>query len=121
MYADPQTVTVATVAQTLARLGTATPGTKGHFATNDGVYTFDVAQYGNKGRFRREVRLTKVVIAADPVSAVNKEASASVIIAIDEPTVGFSDSDLTAMLTGLITWASASSYAKIAQLLGGEL
>jgi hypothetical protein len=102
-------------------VGTATPATKGSFVTGDGIYNFDISQNKSTKRFRREVRLTKTAVAADPISAVNAEVSASVIIVIDEPRFGFTDADLTAMLTGLITWASASSYAKMAQLLTGEL
>jgi hypothetical protein len=121
MFADPQSVTVSGDAKSLARVGTTNPATKGSFTTADGIYAFDVSQNKSTNRFRREVRLTKSAVAADPISAVNKEVSASVIIVIDEPRFGFSDADLTAMLTGLVTWASASTYAKVGQLLTGEL
>jgi len=121
MYADPQSVTVGGGAKSFVRIGSTSPGTKGSFSTADGAYRLDISQNSTAQRFRREVRLTAVDVAADPISAVNKEVSASAIIVIDEPRWGFSDPDLIDMLTGLVTLLSASNYAKTQSLLNGEL
>lgn len=118
MYADPQTVTVNAVAQTLARQGSASPDRIGTFATADGTFTFDVRQNKTATRFRREVRLTQKKVAADPVTAVNKEVSTSVMIVVDEPRWGFSDTELGYLTSALTAWFDATARGK---LLGGEL
>ena len=118
MYADPQSVTVNSVAQSLPRQGTATPERIGSFSTADGTFTFDVRQNKSANRFRREVRLTQKKVAADPISAVNKEVSTSVYITVDEPRWGFTDTELGYLTSAIIAWFTNANRDK---LLGGEL
>jgi hypothetical protein len=118
MYADPQSVTVNSVAQSMPRQGTATPERIGSFSTADGTFTFDVRQNKSANRFRREVRLTQKKVAADPISAVNKEVSTSVYITVDEPRWGFTDVELGYLTAAIITWFTNANRDK---LLGGEL
>jgi len=118
MYADPQSVTVNAVAVSLPRQGSSTPDRLGHFVNSDGTFTFDVRQNTTSNRFRREVRLTQKKIAADPISAINKEISTSVMIVVDEPRWGFTDTELGYLTAALITWFSNANRDK---LLGGEL
>jgi hypothetical protein len=69
-------------------------------------------------RFRREVRLSKTKIAADPISAVNKEEGISVYLVIDEPRSGvFSDTEIGYQIEALKTWLSNANFSKV---LGGE-
>lgn len=117
-YADPQSVTINAVAQSLPRVGSPTPEKRGSYKTADGVYSLDIRQDSTAQRFRREVRLTKNIVAADPISAVNKALSASVVLVVDEPKYGFTDTELGHMTAGLIAWFSNASRDK---LLGGEL
>jgi hypothetical protein len=121
MYADPQSITVGGGAKTFVRIGSTTPATKGSFQTTDGAYRLDINQNKSANRFRHEARLTLVKVAADPISAVNKQVSASIIVTIDEPLWGFSDADLIDGVTGLFTLLNASTYAKTQTLLNGEL
>lgn len=118
MYSDPQALTVNAVAKSLPRTGSSNPIKQGIFATADGEFTFTTKQDQTANRFRREVRFTQRKVAADPISATNKEVSSSVIIAIDEPKWGFSDVELGYLTSALITWFSAANRDK---LLGGEL
>jgi hypothetical protein len=118
MYADPQSVTVNAVAQSMPRQGTATPERIGSFSTADGTFTFDVRQNKSANRFRREVRLTQKKVAADPISAVNKEVSTSVYITVDEPRWGFTDVELGYLTSAIIAWFTTTNRDK---LLGGEL
>nr|UJQ85114.1 MAG: hypothetical protein 2 [Leviviridae sp.] len=117
MYADPQAVTVNSVAQTMPRQGTASPDREGLFSTADGTFTLNVKQNKTQNRFRREVRLSQKKVAADPVSAVNKEVSTSVMIVVDEPRWGFSDTELGYLTAAIIAWFSNANRDK---LLGGE-
>lgn len=118
MYADPQNLTINAAAKTLPRVGSANPNQVGTFRTGDGEFDFRVAQNSTSNRFRREVRLTQRKIAVDPISATNKEVSASIIIAIDEPKVGFTDIELGYLTSAVIAWFTAGNRDK---LLGGEL
>nr|UJQ85435.1 MAG: hypothetical protein 2 [Leviviridae sp.] len=118
MYADPQSVTVNAVAQSMPRQGTANADRLGTFSTADGTFTFDVRQNKTANRFRREVRLTQKKVAADPITTLNKEISTSVMIVVDEPRWGFDDTELGYLTAALITWFSNTNRDK---LLGGEL
>jgi len=118
MYADPQSVTVNAVAQSMPRQGTGTPDRIGTFATADGNFQFDIRQNKTANRFRREVRLTQKKIAADPISALNKEISTSVMIVVDEPRWGFTDTELGYLTAALVAWFTNANRDK---LLGGEL
>lgn len=118
MYSDPQSVTVNAVAQSMPRQGTTQPDRVGSFSTPTGDFEFQVRQNKTANRFRREVRLTQKKVAADPLTAVNKEISTSVMIVVDEPRWGFTDTELGYLTTALKTWFSDANRDK---LLGGEL
>lgn len=121
MFVDPQVVTVAAVPLTLPRVGSGNPTRVGTFQDGDQINTVTINQNSTANRFRREFRFSRKKVAADPVSAVNKEVSASVIIAIDEPRVGFTDQELIDIFTGVVTALQANTNGKLKQLLGGEL
>lgn len=118
MYADPQSVTVNSVAQSMVRMGSSEPNRIGSFQTPDGTFSFDIRQNKTANRFRREVRLTQKKVAADPISSINKEVSTSVLIVVDEPRWGFTDTEIGHLTAALIAWFTNSNRDK---LLGGEL
>lgn len=118
MFADPQSLTVNAVAKSLPRVGSEQPTRLQNFQTADGEFQLSIRQDKSTGRFRREARFIQKKVAADPISAVNKEVSASVIITVDEPRWGFSDTDLGYLIAALKTWFDSTSSGK---LLGGEL
>jgi len=121
MYTDPQAITVSGTALSLPRVPSASPQRIGQFSTSDGNNIISVHQNQSANRFRREFRLTQRKIAVDPISAANKEVSASVIVAFDEPKVGFTDAELIALFTGVVASLTASTNAKVVSLLGGEI
>lgn len=118
MFADPQSVTVNAIAKSMPRISSSNPTKSGLFSTPDGDFQFTVSQNATASRFRREVRLTQSKVAADPISAVNKQVSTSVIITVDEPRWGFSDTELGYLTSGLVAWFTAANRDK---MLGGEL
>jgi len=118
MYNDPQSVTINAVAKSMPRQGTSSPDRIGTFSTPEGDFTFDVRQNKTNNRFRREVRLTQKKVAPDPITAINKEISTSVMIVVDEPRWGFSDTELGYLTAGIIAWFTNANRDK---LLGGEL
>lgn len=123
MFADPMSVDFASGEKSFVRIDSGRPG-KGSWVYDDGTYQarLDVAQNSTSNRFRREIRLTRTKVAADPITAVNKEVSASVIVTVDEPRFGFADIDLglSGLLGSLIDTLQDDSGLVVGKLLNGE-
>jgi len=119
MYSDPQTVTINSVGQTLPRTGVGVHS--GEFTKDDGIVRLLVShQYGK--RTRRTCRLDFSKIAADPlVSAQNIKYSMSAYIVVDTPITGFTVSEAKQIVDALTAYLTASSGARVTQLLGGEI
>jgi hypothetical protein len=115
MLADPQSVTINAVAVSLPKVQ-AGP-TSDTFASADGITSMVTKQNVTATRFRREVRLSQKKIAADPISAVNKEIGVSVYLVVDEPRAGYTDTEIKYLIEALKAWLTAGNQDKI---LGGE-
>jgi len=117
-YADPQTVTVNAVAQTLARTGSGNG--VGQFKTADSVYTLDVAHsYGR--RTRRTIGLTGTKLSADPlIPSQNTRSSMRAYLVVDHPVNGYSVAEQKQIVDALVAYLTASTGARVTQLLGGE-
>lgn len=113
--ATPQTVTVNAIAKTLNRISS--EKTASVFKTDDGVFELKVSHQINGKRTRRMARLDHVVIAADPLTAVNASQKAGIYIVIDEPAFGYSDAELEYDVNALKTWLSS---ANILAMLAGR-
>lgn len=106
----PQTITVDTVAQTLNEI--ASEGMSTTYATDDETYKFKVSQQVAK-RKRHLIRLDHSDIAADPLTSENLSVNAAVYVVIDEPLVGFSDTELGNDVQGLLGWCTPANIAKV--------
>jgi hypothetical protein len=116
VLADPQTVTINAVAVPLPR--TQQGPAVNIYTSADQKTLMTTKQNVTTSRFRREVRLAQTKIAADPISAVNKESGVSVYFVVDEPRSGvFSDAEIGYLIDALKTWLSSANYNKV---LGGE-
>jgi len=116
---DPQSVTINAVANTLPRVATGL--NQSEYKKDDGNVILSIShQYGRRNR--RAVRLQHKKIAADPLTAgVNVEASVSFTLVIDTPKVGFyTNTELKQIADGFLAYLTASSGAKITNVLGGE-
>lgn len=117
-FADPQSVTINAVANSLPRVSSGV--NTGSFRKDDGNVNLSVAHTYGK-RTRRQVRIDFSKIAADPlISAQNIKYSMSAYLVVDTPITGFSVAEAKQVIDGFLAWMSASSGAKITQLLGGE-
>nr|UJQ85255.1 MAG: hypothetical protein 2 [Leviviridae sp.] len=87
------------------------------YTSADGNTSMTVKQNVTASRFRREIRISQQKIAADPISALNKQIGASVYLVIDEPRAGFSDTELGYLVDALKAWLTSANYQKV---LGGE-
>jgi len=117
-FADPQSVTINAIAQVLPR--TASGVNTGSFTKDDGNVALTVSHsYGR--RTRRQLRLTHRKIAADPlISAQSIVYSMGVQVIVDTPVTGYTVAEAKQIVDAVIAYLSASSGAKITQLLGGE-
>jgi hypothetical protein len=117
-YADPQSITVNAVAQSLPRVSSGV--NTGAFSKDDGTYKLSVSHSYGK-RTRRVIRLDASQIAADPLMAgVNVKANAAVYLVVDAPITGYTNATLKQVCDGFLAFLTASSGAKVSQLLGGE-
>lgn len=118
-FADPQTVTINAVANTLPRVGLGN-GT-GDFRKDDGNVELKFANSYGK-RTRRTVRLNFSKIAADPlVSAQNIKYSMSAYLVVDTPITGFTVAEAKQIVDALTSYLTASSGSNVTKILGGEV
>lgn len=118
MFADPQSVTYATVAKSLAATGRGTDSSQ--YKLNDAgtVYQLSLSHQFKPQRTRAVARLQRDAFAADPlVPAQNLLASMTATLTIDFPTTGLTAADAQNLGNCLIAWASSANLLKI---LNGE-
>jgi len=58
-------------------------------------------------------RIDTRAIVADPLSAENDYEDIGVYVVIDEPEVGFSDTEIADIVAGFFTWDNGAMVAKI--------
>lgn len=116
-FNDPQSVTLSGSAVSLPR--TSSGVNSGAFTAADGTAGLVVSHAYGK-RTRRTIRLNHQKIAADPLTSANTQYSMSAYLVVDTPNVGYSVAEAKAIVDGLVAYLSASTGAKVSQLLGGE-
>ncbi len=118
-FSDPQTVTINAVAQVMARVDQDPQGT---FITSDGLVSETIGQAASgKDRSRRLIRLDHSKIAANPFdSTLNAKYNMAVYVVVDVPSVGYTVTEQKQVTDGFMAYLTASSGAKMLQLLGGE-
>jgi hypothetical protein len=118
MLADPQSVTINSVATSLPAVlrGLDTSA----YQKDDGTVKLTIAHTYGK-RTRRSVRLDHSKIAADPlISAQNIKYSMSAYLVIDVPVTGYTIAEAKYIVDALTAYLTASSGAKVTSVLGGE-
>lgn len=117
-FSDPQSVTINAVAQTLAR--TSSGVNAGVFTKDTGDVKLSVAHQYAK-RTRRTIRLDFRKVAADPlISSQSVLYSMSTYLVVDTPITGFTVAEAKQVIDGFVAYLTASTGAKVTQLLGGE-
>jgi hypothetical protein len=118
-FADPQSVTINSVAQSLPRVSSGS--NSGVFQKDDATVKLTVSHSYGKGRARRMLRLDHRKVAADPLLAgVNNQYNGSVHIVTDFPDVGYTIAEAKQIVDALTAYLTATSGARATQLLGGE-
>jgi hypothetical protein len=116
-FADPQTFNSLTLPRTGFSNNGADPSV---FNTADGTTKLTINHNYGK-RTRRTIRLDFSKIAADPlVSAQNIKYSMAAYLVVDVPVTGFTVAEAKAQIDALTAYLTASTGARVTQLLGGE-
>lgn len=118
MFADPQSITINAVAQSLPRVSV--NGSASNYKKEDGTVELVVSHAYGK-RSRRTARVVHKKNAPDPLfPAQNTPYSMSCYIVADVPATGYTVTEQKQIVDALVAWLSASSGANITRLLGGE-
>jgi hypothetical protein len=117
-YADPQTITINAIAKTLPRTGSGLDS--GTFTKDDQEVKLSISHAYGK-RVRRTLRVDHQKIATDTLDpSINTLYGMSVYIVVDVPKVGYTVAESKQVVDGLTAYLTASSGARVTQLLGGE-
>lgn len=112
-FADPQTIN----AVSCPRVSSGTDS--GKFRAADTTHEL-VINHAYGKRIRRTIRLNHNKIAADPLTSDNVRYSMSAYLVVDVPTVGYTVAEAKVIVDALTAYLTASTGAKVTQLLGGE-
>lgn len=111
MFADPQVVTVNSVAQSMPRIST--NGLKTTYQKNDMSYTLNISHTPAKDRVRSMARLDQRAVVPDPLTAVNDYETLSFYVVVDRPLAGFSSTQVDQLITGFKTWLDSTAIGKL--------
>lgn len=115
-FADPQSVTVNAVAQSLPNV--VRDSFSAMYRKDDGSVALKISHV-EKARNRRVVRIDFEKVAADPFTpALNQKFTGSVYVVLDAPVTGYTNTELGYYITALADWLKAGTNA--AKVLGGE-
>lgn len=116
MFADPQSITVSAVAQSMPTI--ARNGNDSTYQKDDATYRLTISHQYKAERNRFVIRVDANKVAADPLtSANNRVYTQAVYIVIDKPVVGYSNAESSALAVALTAWATSANILKV---LGGE-
>lgn len=117
-FSDPLSVTINAVAQPLPRLGV---GNNTAYYQKDDATVKLTASHTYAKRTRRVIRLDFNKIAADPLApALNAKSSMAAYLVIDQPTSGFSNTEIKYVVDALTAALNASSGALLVKFIAGE-
>lgn len=119
MFADPLVLNYYGN-KSFFRQGVSNPEVLGRFVFPEANLTLDVRQNKTANRFRREIRFTEGKVVTDPISGAMKEASASCILAFDEPRFGWTDTQLIDLYSGILSFINPNDLAMLKRVVAGE-
>jgi hypothetical protein len=111
MFADPQSVTVNAVAQSMPRIKS--DGTSAFYQKTDETFKLTISHQKPGTRIRSMARIDQRAIVADPLTAVNDYETLSFYVVLDRPAVGFSQTQCDQLITGLKSWLDSTAIGKL--------
>jgi hypothetical protein len=116
MLADPQTVTINSVANTLA--ATSRGVNVSEYTKADGGLKLSI-RHTLGTRNRRVIRIDSSKIVPD-LNSINREVSMSTYLVMDTPKIGYTVAEAKLVVDGLLAFLTASSGASVSAVLGGQ-
>nr|QDH86918.1 MAG: hypothetical protein H4Bulk462434_000003 [Leviviridae sp.] len=118
MLADPQSVTINSVANSLPAIARGVNNSA--YQKDDGTVKLSIShQYGK--RTRRTARLDFSKIVADPlVTTQNQKVSMSAYLVVDHPITGLTNTEQKQIVDALTAYLTASTGANVTAILGGQ-
>lgn len=110
-FADPQSVTVNAVAQSMPRIES--KGTSATYSKADGSFKLTISHTPTKDRIRSMVRIDQRAIVADPLTAVNDYETLTYYLVIDRPSYGFTMTQVEQLVAGLNAWVTTGNVDKL--------
>jgi hypothetical protein len=111
MFADPQSVTVNSVAQSMPRVST--NGKQTVYQKSDETFKLTIGHTPSGNRVRSLARLDQRAIVADPLTAENDYQTLSFYVVIDRPNYGFSMTQTEQLIAGFKTWLDNTAIDKL--------
>lgn len=112
MFADPQSITVNAVAQSLARISA--EANQSTYKKDDHAYALKIGRTFGSTRNRFTVRVDNQKLVTDPlVVANNVRVSASVYLVMDVPILGYTNTEVKDIALGLTGWSSSTNLLKV--------
>jgi hypothetical protein len=111
MFADPISVTVNSVAQSMPRVET--NGRKSVYQKGDETFTLTISHAKTGSRVRSMARSDQRAIVPDPLTSVNDYETMSFYCVIDRPEAGFSVTQVEQLVAGFQAWLTTSVVDKL--------
>lgn len=112
MFADPQSITVNAVPQSLVRISS--EANQSTYKKDDNAYTMRISRTFGSTRNRFTIRVDNQKLVADPlVVANNIRVSASCYFVMDLPILGYTNVEVKDIGLGLTGWASSGNLLKV--------
>jgi hypothetical protein len=116
MFADPQSVTVNSVAQSMPRI--TSTGLSAVYQKSDLSFKLTISHTPTKDdRIRSMVRIDQRAIVTNPLDSSNDYDTLSFYCVIDRPSYGFTTAQTEQLVAGLQAWLTSGNVDK---LLGTE-
>jgi len=97
-FADPQSITVNAVAQSMPRISTS--GLKSVYQKADETYKLTVSHDVNAKRIRTMYRIDNKAVVADPLTSANDFENLAMYLVIERPNFGFSETQVSQLWAG---------------------
>jgi hypothetical protein len=121
MFADPQSITpTGGSAISLPRIPSG--ATSGQFASADALTQLLISHQVASGGVKRHLyRIDQSKLVSDPFTPANSRyAKAYAYLVVGQPTFGYTAAECVALAGGMLTGLSASSFAALTKMVGGE-
>lgn len=112
MFADPQSITVNSVAQPLPAVSRGTDSSV--YKKDDGSFALTISKSRTGSRKRFAIRVDARKIAPDPLTASNNvEYTSTMILSMNMPFVGYTNAEIKDIALALTGWATSANLLKV--------